>query len=223
MKRMRWWPAAKRLAAPLGTLECDILLERPLEQPLPAPVPSLEVTLRQAGEADLDLVCAHYAEDPWLFLGEGRDERGRRESGRSAYLDRLRRGERCFIAMHGGEIAHLNWVCFGWGDAVPGHPIRLREGEAYTTDALTPPAFRGRGLHAFVLHAMLEHARSRGVRRAFTLANLDRAGSHGGLATLGWRECGRVIHLTRRGRSVPWIVARRGFVEPLFRAERIDA
>ncbi|MBX9944865.1 MAG: hypothetical protein K2Y40_12350 [Reyranella sp.] len=214
----RLWTIGKRLAAPVGQLHGDVLLERPLAPPLPEIAPPLEVSLRIAAEPDLDLICALYAGDPWLFLGEATDGIDARTAGRAAYLDRLRRGELCFIASHRGRVAHINWLCASWGDALPGHPIRLKPGEVYTTDALTPAEFRGRGLHAFVLRAMLSHARDRGDRHAYTLASLDRTGSHGGLATLGWRECGRVFYIQRTARSRPLFLARRGFVEPLFRA-----
>ena len=52
----------------------------------------------------------------------------------------------------------MNWICFTWGDALPYDPIRLRYGKVYTTDALTLPPYRGKGLHAFVLRTMLAHA-----------------------------------------------------------------
>jgi GNAT superfamily N-acetyltransferase len=206
-----------RALAPWGELGWDVLLERSLLDDLPAVKPDAEVTLRLALPADLDEISRLYSSDPWLYIGEGPPTPASHEKTRDLYLDRLRRGELCFLAMSGDAIAHVNWICFTWGDALPDHPIRLRSGEVYTTDALTLPAFRGEGLHAFVLRAMLAHARARGDRHAYTLARVDRTDTFKGLFQLGWRECGRVIYFLPRGRTRAWFLWRQGKLEPLFR------
>lgn len=166
----------------------------------------------------MDEICRLYAADPWLYLGEPAGEAGTgAAAARDLYCDRLRRGELCFLATVDGRIAHVNWLCARWGDALPGHPIRLEPGEVYTTDALTTDGFRGQGLHAFVLRAMLDHARRRGDRHAYTLARLDRSNAHKGLFQLGWRECGRIVYLLPHGSTRPWFLSRTGNLEPLFR------
>jgi GNAT superfamily N-acetyltransferase len=119
--------------------------------------------------------------------------------------------------MSGDAIAHVNWSCFSWAEALPEHPMRLRNGEVFTTDAITLPAFRGKGLHAFVLREMLAHAREHGIRHAYTLARVDRTDTFPALFHLGWRECGRVIHFLPRGRTKAWFLWRQGNLEPLFR------
>ena len=206
-----------RALAPWGELGSDVLLERSLQDELPAANPDVEVKLRLALPADIDEISRLYSSDPWLYIYEGPRITGSQEIARELYLDRLRRGELCFLAMSGKEIAHVNWTCFTWGDALPEHPIRLRSGEIYTTDAVTLPAFRGRGLHAYVLRAMLAHARARGSRHAYTLARVDRTDTYKGLFQLGWSECGRVIHFLPRGRTKAWFLWRQGNLEPLFR------
>ena len=211
------WRLFDRVLSPCGELGRDVLLERSLLEDLPAARPDADVTLRQALPADLDEIVRLYSADPWLYLGEGPPVPGSHERARDLYLDRLRRGELCFLAMSGNAIAHVNWICFTWGDALPGHPIRLRSGEVFTTDALTPAPYRGKGLHAFVLRAMLAHARARGDRHAYTLARVDRTDTYKGLFQLGWRECGRVIYFLPRGRTNAWFLWRRGKLEPLFR------
>lgn len=212
-----FWGLLDRVLAPWGEVGRDVLLERPLHEDLPAATPGADVTLRQALPADLDEIVRLYSADPWLYLGEGPPTPGSHEKVRELYLDRLRRGELCFLAMSGDEIAHVNWICFTWGDALPGHPIRLHRGEVFTTDALTPMPYRGKGLHAFVLRAMLAHARARGDRHAYTLARVDRADTYKGLFQLGWRECGRAIYFLPRGRTEARYLWRRGKLEPLFR------
>lgn len=206
-----------RALAPWGELGFDVLLERPLHDELPVVTSDAQVTLRLAQPADIDEISRLYSADPWLYLGEGPPTPASREKARELYLDRLRRGELCYLAMSGETIAHVNWICFAWGDALPEHPIRLREGEVFTTDAITLPAFRGKGLHAYVLRAMLAQARERGYRQAYALTRVDRTSAIRGHLQLGWRESGRVIHFLPRGRSRAWFLWRSGNVEPLFR------
>ena len=211
------WRLFARAAAPWGELGCDVLLERSLRDDLPVVKPDAKVMLRQALPADLDKIIRLYSSDPWLYLGEASPMPDSREKVRDLYLDRLHRGELCFLAMSGDAIAHVNWTCFTWGDALPGHPIRLRTGEVFTTDAVTPPAFRGKHLHPFVLRAMLAHARERGYRHAYTLSRIDRIDSLKGLFQLGWRECGRALYFLPHGRTKAWFLWRQGNLEPLFR------
>jgi len=207
-----------RALAPFGELGCDVLLERSLQDDLPPVQPHPEVMLRFALPADLAEISRLYSSDPWLYILEGPALRGGLGEARELYLDRLRRGELCFLAMSGDAIAHVNWSCFAWAEALPEHPIRLRKGEVFTTDAITLPAFRGKGLHAFVLHAMLTHARAQGIRHAYTLARVDRTDTFKGLSQLGWRECGRVIYFLPRRRTKAWFLWRHGNLEPLFRS-----
>jgi GNAT superfamily N-acetyltransferase len=206
-----------RALAPWGELGCAVLLERSLLSDLPAAKTDVEVKLRLALPTDIDEISRLYSSDPWLYLVDGASTPGSHEKACELYLDRLHRGELCFLAMSRDAIAHVNWICFSWGDALPEHPIRLRDGEVLTTDGLTLPAFRGKGLHAFVLRAMLAHARGRGYWRAYTLGRVDRAASYKGLAQLGWTICGRVIYFLPRGHAKAWFLWRQGKLEPLFR------
>jgi GNAT superfamily N-acetyltransferase len=210
--------AASRVFARWGELCCGVLLERSLLAELPAvQPPQVKASLRLAGAAHIDLITRLYASDPWLYLGDGMPTPGNYEKARELYLGRLRRGELCFLAVSGDAIAHVNWICFSWGDALPEHPIRLREGEVFTTDGLTLPAFRGKGLHAFVLRAMLAYAREQGYAQAYTLTRADRTASYKGLFQLGWKVCGRVFYFLPRGRTKALFLWRQGKVEPLFR------
>ncbi|MDI1283042.1 MAG: hypothetical protein PSV46_01485 [Reyranella sp.] len=221
MSLARFWYGLNRVISPFGDFCCGILFERSLLDPLPVAKTSVDVILRQATEADIGEICRLYSTDAWLYLGKASAKGGVDTAARELYRDRLRRGELCFLAISDGEIAHVNWVCSTWGDALPGNPIRLKPGEIYTTDALTTDRFRGKGLHAVVLRAMLEHAQVRGDRHAYTLARLDRADSHKGLFQLGWRECGRAIYFLPRHSERPWFLGCKGKLEPLFR--RSDA
>jgi GNAT superfamily N-acetyltransferase len=195
-----------KLVAPFAELSTEMLLERRLTDPLPQARASVPVSVRLADESDLDRIVEIYASDPYLYIGSP-----------VAYADRLQRGETCFLAMAGDEIAHVNWVCFSWGDAIPGHPIRLRPHEIYTTDGYTADRYRGQGLHAMVLRMMLIFARDRGRTHAYTLSRTDLTHSHKGLLQLGWLPRGRITYLLPRGRNRPLILWRSGNVEPLLR------
>jgi len=206
------WQWARRSAEPLGDLCCALLFERSLLEPMPSMPNILDLSIRLATEDDLDGICRLYAGDDWLWLGS-----------LDFYRDRLRRGERCYLAFAGRELAHVNWTCLHWGDALPGRPLLLRQGEVYTTDAFTPAAFRGKGVHALVLGHMLSDARSYGARQAYTLGQLDRPEAHKGLLALGWREIGRVVYFQRRGRSGAVFLWRRGTTAPLFGRRSLEA
>src|ERR1051325_4040612 len=204
---LSWW----------GEFGWGVLLERSLLDDRPRVESDAEITRRLARPADLDEITRLYSTDSWLYIVDGPGTAASHERARDLYLDRLRRGELCFLATSGEAIAHVNWICFTWAEALPGHPIWLRCGEVYTTDAYTPPAFRGRGLHAFVLRAMLDHARTQGYRHAYPLARLDRPDAHKALFQLGWRECGRILYFQPRGRGKAWFTCKQGNLEPLFR------
>jgi hypothetical protein len=209
-----------RVLVPFGELCCDILFELSLAEPLADVRPRVDVEIRLATVADLDLICATYAPHPFLFLGELAPDGSVPEHVRALYADRLNRGELCFIATVDGEVAHLNWTCLTWGDALPGRPIRLERNEVYTTDAVTPAAFRGRNIHAFVLRTMLMHARSLGRDTAYTLAGAARPEGHKGLRRVGWREIGRVWYWLYGNGYKTFILARRGRLDPLSRPAR---
>lgn len=210
----RLWMLARKTAEPFGELCCALLFERSLVQPVAAAPNRLNATIRLAREDDIETISRLYAGDSWLWLGSDPGDR----TAEQHYRDRLRRGERCYLAFVGDELAHVNWTCYRWGDALPGHPVRLRPGEVYTTDAFTPQAFRGRGIHALVLGRMLSEAREEGAVHAYTLGQLDRPDALKGLLALGWRETGRVVYFERRGGSRAHFLFRRGNVEALFRS-----
>src|SRR5439155_19302173 len=88
-----------RALAPWGELGCDVLLERSLQDDLPAVEPHPEVVLRLAVPADLEAISRLYSSDPWLYILEGPTLRAGLGKACELYLDRLRRGELCFLAM----------------------------------------------------------------------------------------------------------------------------
>jgi hypothetical protein len=228
------WKPLTVLVQPFGTLTVEVLLSRDLTQPLQPVSSALDVVIRLATEADLTWVTQLYSGEPYLYLGNdqlpGRagaylDLRGKKRpgvhaTGVQAYRDRIRRGEKCFLAFMGPEIAHVNWLCFSWGEeAVPGHPIMLRPGEAYTTDALTLEKFRGKNIHAVVLREMLCTAQLAGCYRAFTTTQMDRHRSFMAFGQLGWQVHGRLLCFIARNSGKSRLIRLTGSIEPLLRDE----
>jgi len=227
-----WRPLAK-LLHPFGRLTLEVLLERDLTRPVQRIKTDLDISIRLAGADDLDWITALYARVPYLYLGD-HPETGQADarpmtscgssvkietSAREQYASRFERGERCFIASVAGEVAHVNWLCFHWGEAVPGHPIVLEEGEAYTTDAVTVAKFRGKNVHALVLGEMLRAAQQAGRLRALTATRADRHASFNAFSQLGWRVCGQVLCLVPRGGGSPKLMKLSGDIAPLLRGK----
>lgn len=211
----RVWQFARSAAAPFGDLCCVLFFERSLTEPVATAPNRLDATIRLATEDDLGAICRLYADDPWLWLGSDPGDK----TAEQLYRDRLLRGERCYLAFVGNDLAHVNWTCYRWGDALPGRPLRLGPGEVYTTDAFTPATFRGRGVHALVLGTMLQDARAQGARHAYTLGQRDRPDAHKGLRALGWQETGRVVYFQPRASANAIYLHRSGNTAPLFREQ----
>jgi hypothetical protein len=216
------WDLLVRLAAPLGALSIEVLLERDLTAPIAPIGAELDLSLREATDQDLDWITPLYARDPYLYLGETDPASGKaviagKLAATEQYRARLRRGEKCFVASAGSEVAHVNWICFGWGEAIPGHPIVLRPGEVYTTDAFTIEKFRGRNVHAAVLGEMMRYAQRAGYRTAYTLTRTDRHSSFHALRELGWRVRGRLVCFVPRGARRAWVLRLSGRVDCLYR------
>lgn len=196
--RPLYLPLVKRLQqslAPLGHFSAERLMRFDLDPPFNAPPARIPLSIKIGTEADLDTVISCYRDVPHLFLadeypvhdGKGRVDIKRLEArAHSAYLDRFRRGELCFLAESEGELAHLNWSLFQWGELVGSARIRPRPSEAYTTDGLTLPKFRGKGVHAAVLGHMLTWLKMNRYQTAFTLVPADGVAARKGLDDLGW-------------------------------------
>jgi L-amino acid N-acyltransferase YncA len=226
-----------RLLSPLGALSLEVLLERDLTTTVESISAGVPVAIREAMDADLDRITSLYSQDSYLYLGdEPISQSNKRGSGadsemvyravdpkaREQYRDRMRRGEKCFLALVGSEIAHVNWLCFSWGEAVPGHPIFLQPGEVYTTDAFTLDKFRGQNIHGHILSEMLRYAQNKGYLRAYTVTRLARPASMRAFHQLGWRTVGKLLcFIPRRTDRCCWLLKLSGRIDQLFRQPSI--
>jgi GNAT superfamily N-acetyltransferase len=220
--------AMQALFAPVGKISIDLLLKRDLSKPVDVVSPQIPVTIRQATEADLDQITLLYATDSYLYLGDepaGPSVDGRpwvEPAARDQYGARMQRGEKCFLAVVGDEIAHTNWLCFTWAEAVTGHPLYLRAGEIYTTDAITVEKFRGQNIHALVLGEMLRYARGRGYMLAYTVTRIEYRGSFKAFRLLGWQVLGCLICLTSRRSGRSRLLKLWGRIDPVLRGPNPD-
>jgi GNAT superfamily N-acetyltransferase len=165
--------------------------------------------VREATEQELDRITALYAQDPYLFQLIAPREANERDA-LEQYRERMREGDKCFVALVGSEIVHVNWLCFKWGGGIPGHPFNLRPDEVYTIDGFTVEGFRRRNVHTVVLGEMLGYAQRAGYRTAYTVPRADRSGAFNAFRQLGWRRIGRFFSFTPRWTDKSWIVCIRG-------------
>jgi hypothetical protein len=207
---------------PLGTLSLEILFVRDLTVSVPEVSASIEITIRTADEADLDWIAGMYRDDPYLYIGDEHVDEAAADSDSKAdveaYRRRLRRGEKCFLAFAGQQIVHVNWLCFSWAEeAVCGRSFKLEPGEAYTTDAYTVIAFRGKNVHAVVLGAMLDAAKAAGSRKVYTVTSIDRPASFSAFRQLGWRVQGKVLCFVAKKGTKTRLIRLSGNIDPLLR------
>lgn len=214
------WKLLVRLCRPAAEVGVEILLAKDLDPEIPAHAAKVPVVIRRLDERDV----------PWIAAEMARaDVRDRNMIGlahasearlAAHFTERLRRGDKGFIALCDGMLAHVNWTCLDWAEALPGRPIVLEPGEVCTTDAFTLPAWRGKGIHAAVLSEMLRSAARAGNRRAFTIVDLENARSRRGVLRTGWQTYGVAFYIKPRGSERILLFRLHGRLDPMLRPPR---
>ena len=228
------WQILVKLASPIGILGVHLLYDKDLTSVIPPVAPRVPAAIRLATESDVGAVlelqgyrtvratassasnseCDGFAEDE-----ETQEERLK-------YIGRLRRGEICFLVFVGTELVAFDWMCRQWGEALPGLPIILDDGEFYGAEAFTAPNWRGLDLHKFVNNYMLRFAQSVGCHRCYTTAELEMWRSHRNLRRLGYRLLGIVLWFWPNGAKKVFAFRLKGEIDILARAQcpaRIEA
>jgi hypothetical protein len=219
------WRPLSILLRPFGSLTLEVILVRELSLPVPDIQTGVEVTIRTAREDEIDWIGEFYREEPYLDLNDLTYNAGPQPSaqgspleGKEAYRNRLRRGEQCFLAFAQGTLAHINWLCFTFGEEpVPGRLFLLRPGECYTTDAVTVAGYRGKNIHAAVLGRMLSSARAGGCHKAYTTTNIEHRASFKAFEQLGWQILGYFLCLSPKNEGRSRLIRLRGSIEPMLR------
>lgn len=116
----------------------------------------------------------------------------------SEVRERLRDGHDCLLLTRAGVPVYYRWDT-SRPVYLPYLSITLRpsDGELFTIEAFTHPAFRGRGIHSFATGLVLERARRRGLRRSVTLI-------------AWWNVPARRVALEKAERTVVGTVSRHG-------------
>jgi len=169
-----------KCVSPLGRLELAILYEMDLTRPIERIRAKVETTLAQATPSDVKELSDHTSSMP------------------EATIQRVQRGEVCFIARVGPRIVHSNWLSFRWKESLAGRFIVLDEDAAYCGDAYTDAAWRGLGIHTEVNSTMLRFLQEKGFRRAYTWAYADNRSSRKTMERVGWRRSGVMLAFTPR-------------------------
>ena len=219
------WKIFTKPLSIFGRLSVEVFFDKDLTQPLDAKTAKVELTIIQATEADVDRLIAvehgiPLADDLPLSDTEEYEEelRARIRAYRTeTYLADLRRGDRCFYAMSGEEIVHVNWSRYSEVIPIPNWRIELRPDEVFTTDAYTPDAWRGNAIHEAVLYEMLRFAQGIGCRAAYTSTDVVSTGSRRGLMRLGWRPFATVLYAVPRRLGRTYLVRLSGTLGLLLR------
>jgi GNAT superfamily N-acetyltransferase len=228
------WRILVKLVSPIGNLGINVLYEKDLTPEISPVEVRVPATIRHGTEADIDAVLAlqgYPVARPGSFADPGSD--GARidadektHEKRRIYLERLRRGETCFLVFVDAELVAFDWMCRQWGEAVPGFPIILEPGEFYGAEAFTAPLWRGLDLHKLVNNSMLRFARGLGCHRCYTTADLLVWRSHRNLRRLGYDRLGTVLWFQPKGTHKVLAMRLNGQIDLLARAHcpaRIDA
>jgi len=116
---------------------------------------------------------------------------------------RLDRGDLCYGAWLGGELAHYSWVQRG-GDHVidpAGVTVAVDDGDVWIYNCRTGDAFRGKGLYPRTLARILDDAFAAGAQRAWIYNEESNAASERGIVRAGFQQCA-ILRALRIGRHI---------------------
>jgi hypothetical protein len=213
VRGLLWW-AAERCLAPIGEAGLESICRKDLSAPLTDVTARVEIDISQVTDDDIDQIV-ELARSNWGDLDEGGPYA---ELGyRGTIEDRLRRGEKCFVARSGTEVVHYNWIALDQAEAIAGTGLvaELVEGEeAVCHDGLTAPAFRGMGIHTAVNNSMLKWLKESGYRTAYTVVGTVSRSSNITHHRLNWEFTGVMLYLISRRTGKPRVWRLKGSLEP---------
>jgi hypothetical protein len=214
------WRIVMKLLSPLGSFGIATLYEKDLRYPIVDVRAKVDIIIIEAtGLVDIERMMEVMASAP----------RGSRvidvAEVRTHVRELLQRGAKCFIAKVGDEIVHYNWLIFHWADVLPifsggGRFIVLNDDEAFCTNAYTVAAWRGRAVHAAVLHKMLVSLRAAGIRKAYTVVRNDNKSSWKTHERLEWTVLGTVLYVKHRKMRRAWVCRTHGIASRFVATEK---
>jgi hypothetical protein len=108
-------------------------------------------------------------------------------------------GHECFAIREGGAIATYGWYSKTATHFTDDLSVRFGRQWVYMHSGFTPPAYRGRRLHAFGMTIVLSLYRARGFRGLVSIVNANNAASLKSCDRMGYRHFG-TIYTARPGR-----------------------
>jgi hypothetical protein len=205
---------AERCLEPIGRTGLETICRKDLSAPLTDGIARVEIDISQATDDDIDQIV-ELVRSNWPDLDEGGPyaELGHR----GTVEDRLRRGEKCFVARSGTEVVHYNWIALDKAEAIAGTGLvaDLIDGqEAVCHDGLTAPGFRGLGIHTAVNSSMLKWLKESGYRTAYTVVGTVDRSSNITHHRLDWEFTGVMLYLISRRTGKPRVWCLRGTLAP---------
>lgn len=157
------------------------LIERDIT-PVPAsagPAGHLQVSLLSPAEVDEFMDFRDYAD-------------------RNTVLQRLARGERCFLVRDQGAIVHCCWTVTARTTIdYLACKVRLASGVVYVYEAYTAQGYRGRSVSSMRSAAMLDYFSARGYRRLLAVVWPENLPVYRSLEKAGYSVVGRIGYLGR--------------------------
>lgn len=160
-----------------GFCRLIFMYRKDLSEPITPCEARVSLEIDRASEVDVHEVSALNSSDP---------------AGAERVREKLQDGSVCFIARIGGAIVACNWIRVKSAWAY--QKIRLQEDEIFMTDAFTARPWRGKQIHTALNYAMLQYARDRGYRTAYTLLNASNTNSWITMPRVGWQLSGVLVY-----------------------------
>jgi RimJ/RimL family protein N-acetyltransferase len=167
----------------MGEAHVWLMFKKDLQQPLTPFQPKVPMAIELAEPSQMDELGTLFHPDDLEEAAEAAE----------AYRARFDVGAVCFVARVDGRIVAVDWLRVGAAVGIAEVPMVLQDDEVYGSDAYTAEAWRGRGIHPALNHAMLKYAQHRGYRIAYTTALADNASSLATLRRLGWTLSGTLL------------------------------
>ena len=119
---------------------------------------------------------------------------------RDKFVRRLEEGERCEVGLLGGELAHFSWLSRAKMHLPEiGFETRLPSKTAYVYHSYTFPAFRGKGVYAAVLRAIVRGLAQEGAEALFVVTENDNKAAQRAFSLAGLKPTGKVRARRRMG------------------------
>lgn len=211
------WKGVEWVAAPIGQIGLESICHKDVSEPIDEVTARVDIEISIATEDDIDQLV-ELVESNW---GHNDEYGPYTELGyRGTIVDRMERGSTCFVARHGCEILHYNWISFDWEEAIVGTGLvaDLAGGrDVVTHDGFTVEAWRGKGIHTAVNNRMLRWLHDAGYQNAYTVVGtLDRS-SNITHHRLSWRFSGVLLYLLPRRSGRPRVWRLKGTLAPFER------